>query len=393
MSKQRSVLQKEPAALQNSSKGTILIVDDTPANLHLLSRMLTQRGHKARAVNSGARALAAIEANHPDLILLDIMMPEMSGYEVCEKLKADEHTRDIPIVFISALDATENKIKAFTAGGVDYITKPFQIEEVSARVKAHLTLRNMQKQLQASNTELLARNSELDAFAHTVAHNLRNSLGILYGYADWLVTDYDAMSKETLGDCARGIMQGAEKMSGIISSLLLLASTRKQDIELQPLDMGPIVAEAQGRLTKVIEEHQADVTSLPKKSWPVALGYGSWVEEVWANYIGNAIKYGGQPPHIELGFDTVDGDPSPLIRFWVRDNGPGLSPEEQARLFTPFERLHQTHTEGHGLGLSIVQRIVEKLGGQVGVESQVGQGSVFWFALREAKGPGPACPG
>jgi two-component system sensor histidine kinase/response regulator len=148
------------------------------------------------------------------------------------------------------------------------------------------------------------------------------------------------------------------------------------EAEMRPLDMASTVDEAQRRLTYMIEEHQAEII-LPK-SWPVALGYGPWVEEVWANYLSNAIQYGGRPPRVELGA-TVQADSQ--VCFWVRDNGPGLTPEEQARLFTPFTRLDQVRVKGHGLGLSIVQRIVEKLDGQVGVESQVGQGSVFTFTL------------
>ena len=116
-------------------------------------------------------------------------------------------------------------------------------------------------------------------------------------------------------------------------------------------------------------------------SWPRALGHAAWVEEVWANYLSNAIKYGGQPPRVMLGAEPQqDG----MVRYWVRDNGPGLAPEDQARLFTPFTRLDQVRVKGHGLGLSIVRRIVEKLGGQVGVESQLGQGSTFFFILPAA---------
>ncbi len=133
------------------SKGNILVVDDTPANLRLLSGMLAEQGYKVRSVINGQMALTATQAAPPDLILLDINMPEMNGYEVCERLKADEDTRDIPIIFISALDATEDKVKAFTVGGLDYITKPFQIEEVLARVQTHLALRKLQMRLQNAN--------------------------------------------------------------------------------------------------------------------------------------------------------------------------------------------------------------------------------------------------
>jgi serine phosphatase RsbU (regulator of sigma subunit) len=136
------------------SKGNILIVDDTPANLRLLSQMLTEQGYHVRPVPDGSLVLAAVQAEEPDIILLDIRMPEMNGYEVCEHLKADTQTCDIPIIFISALDAIQDKVKAFTVGGVDYVTKPFQVEEVLARVETHLALRNLQKQLQDANRKM-----------------------------------------------------------------------------------------------------------------------------------------------------------------------------------------------------------------------------------------------
>lgn len=139
---------------QSGAKADILIVDDTPANLRLLSQMLSGHGYQVRPVPDGALALAAVQAALPDLILLDIRMPGMDGYRVCEHLKAEARTRDIPIIFISALDATQDKVKAFATGGVDYITKPFQVEEVLARVETHLALRELQKQLQDANRRM-----------------------------------------------------------------------------------------------------------------------------------------------------------------------------------------------------------------------------------------------
>ena len=140
----------------------ILIVDDTPDNLRLLSRMLSEQGYGVRAVTSGSRALASVQAAPPDLILLDIKMPEMNGYQVCEALKADPETRDIPIIFISALDAIQDKVQAFAVGGVDYVTKPFQLEEVVARVETHLALRRLQRQLQEANKRLQDTNRKME---------------------------------------------------------------------------------------------------------------------------------------------------------------------------------------------------------------------------------------
>jgi sigma-B regulation protein RsbU (phosphoserine phosphatase) len=153
-STEASTLSSGGALAQVSTRESILIVDDTPANLRLLSQMLAERGYQVRPVPDGQLALVATRAEPPDLILLDIRMPEMDGYEVCEHLKADDQTRGIPIIFISALDETQDKVKAFTAGGVDYITKPFQIEEVLARVETHLALRKLHKCLQDANRKM-----------------------------------------------------------------------------------------------------------------------------------------------------------------------------------------------------------------------------------------------
>lgn len=139
---------------QSSTKGDILVVDDTPANLRLLSQMLNEQGYNVRPVLEGRLALAAAQAKPPDLILLDIRMPDLNGYQVCELLKAESRTKDIPIIFISALDAVQDKIKAFTVGGVDYITKPFHVEEVLARVETHLALRKLQEQLEVANQKM-----------------------------------------------------------------------------------------------------------------------------------------------------------------------------------------------------------------------------------------------
>ncbi len=360
----------------DASKAELLIVDDTLENLRLLSRMLAEEGYRVETASSGARALATAQANPPDLVLLDIKMPEMDGYEVCAALKADERTRDIPIIFLSALDETYDKVKAFTSGGVDYIIKPFQFEEVLARVEIHIALMNLQRQLQQANRELQKRLEELDAFAHTVAHDLKNPLTRIIGYAELLEGEFDTLPEEDLRGFLGVIARGGRKMENIINELLLLASVREGEVESQPLDMSDIVNEVLRRLGHVIEGSQAQI--IEPESWPAALGHGPWVEEVWLNYISNAIKYSGREPRLELGGAV---EPGGAARFWVRDNGPGLSEEDQGRLFAPFTRLHQVRAEGHGLGLSIVRRIVDKLGGQVGVESQVGKGSVFYFTL------------
>jgi signal transduction histidine kinase len=218
---------------------------------------------------------------------------------------------------------------------------------------------------------------ELDAFAHTVAHDLKNPLANVFGFSELSLAYYRDGDIDNVRMCLENISRYSLKMTDIIESLLMLSILRQEDaIETAPLDMSAVVSEALTRSDNMVRQSGAEIV-LPDE-WPKAIGHSLWVEEVWANYISNAIKYGGQPPQIELGADQPVGG---MVRFWAKDNGEGLSPEEQALIFTPFTRLHKLEAEGHGLGLSIVQRIVEKLGGDVGVESQPGSGSTFYFTL------------
>ncbi len=230
--------------------------------------------------------------------------------------------------------------------------------------------------------ELTQRNEDLDAFAHTVAHDLQASVSLLVGYSELLLEDLETIPLEQMRAHLEMMVKSGRKVSSIIQELLLFARIPKEDINMVPLDMASIVSEAIGRLEELVQETGAEIV-LPE-SYPNALGHRSWVEEVWFNYLSNALKYGGYPPHLELG-GTLQEDN--YVKFWVKDNGPGLAPEQFQHLFTPYSRLDQAYGQGHGLGLSIARRIVEKLNGQVTVESDLGRGSVFGFTLLSADKP------
>ncbi len=236
-------------------------------------------------------------------------------------------------------------------------------------------LRRAEDALLRRTMEMQERIEELDDFAHTVAHDLKNPLTSIVGFAESLEEHLDTFSDEQKRENLRTIAWSGRKMTSIIQELLLLASVRMAEIGTMPLDMGRIVGQALQRLAYMIDSHRAQVV-LPA-SWPLAQGYPAWVEEVWVNYLSNAIKYGGKPPQVELGV-KLQGD---AVRFWVRDNGPGIAAEALPLLFKPFSRLDHLRAEGHGLGLSIVRHIVERLGGQVGVHSEIGRGSTFYFSL------------
>jgi signal transduction histidine kinase len=231
--------------------------------------------------------------------------------------------------------------------------------------------------------ELEARNQELDAFSHTVAHDLKNPLSQVLGFAELLTEEGDTLPPADFQHSLQVISWASAKMNNIIEELLLLAQVRRAEVAVVPLSMAPLVTEALGRLQSQCEELGAEVIWSGGADWSDALGHGAWVEEVWVNYISNALKYGGRPPRIEIG---AAPQANGMVCFWVRDNGKGLTSEEQARLFAPFERISQTRITGYGLGLSIVRRIIEKLGGQVAVTSQVGVGSIFSFTLPADRG-------
>jgi signal transduction histidine kinase len=234
-------------------------------------------------------------------------------------------------------------------------------------------------QLRRHTAELEARNEELDAFAHTVAHALKSPLQNLLGYAELLGREPGSIPEGIRQEALTNIFSITGSMDHIIEELLLLSEVRLSEAATTELDMGAIVAAVKRRLDRLIQEN--DVEIVVPDSWPVALGHAAWIEEVWFSYVSNALKYGGRPARVELGA-TLQADNA--VRFWVRDNGQGLTPDEQACLFTPFKRLGQNGEDGHGLGLSIVQRITERLGGEVGVESVVGEGSTFYFTLPRA---------
>ncbi len=185
----------------------VIVVDDTPANLQLLTGMLKERGYKVRPVPSGKLALQAAKNDPPDLILLDIMMPEMDGYEVCERLKADEKLREIPIIFISALNETMDKTRAFGVGGVDYVTKPFQFGEVDARVSAHLDLQRQRRKLKENYEQLRKLEEQRDNLVHMIVHDLRNPLTGIFSFLELAID----LGKETLTEDGLDYLQTAKR--------------------------------------------------------------------------------------------------------------------------------------------------------------------------------------
>ena len=236
------------AAKEETASGEIVIIDDTPENLHLLNKILSERGYKVRALPNGPMGLSACQASTPDLVLLDITMPGMDGYQVAEKLKADPTTRKVPIIFISAMSQTADKVRAFQAGGVDYVTKPLQVEEVMARVETHLSISRMRDQLDLANQKLLAWNVELSqrgATSRSASGNgIPERMAELFGKSSSAVADGDradahlsilaatSPSDETLASLEEGLVR---KFDGC-----LIARFGGVMVGVSPLENDPI---------------------------------------------------------------------------------------------------------------------------------------------------------
>jgi len=255
------------------------------------------------------------------------------------------------------------------------------VETLAASAAIAIENARLMQTLRQNRDELQARNEELDAYAHTVAHDLKNPLTMIIGFADLLRDNFDSLPPENLVLCLDAIVEHGMKMSSIIDTLLKLAGVRgAEKVKLETVDMGAVVLETLKRMDLMIRE-QNSVISEPK-SWPPAQGYGPWLEEVWYNYLSNGLKYGGTPPKLEIGYDPPEND---MVRFWVKDNGPGMQIDNPETLFAPLQGVvGERKRNSHGFGLSIVQRIIQRLGGTVGAESTPGQGSTFYFTLPSA---------
>ncbi len=367
--------------MRNEKLRVLIAEDDYLVNEMVRGILLELNYDVVGEATTGPQAVAMAASLRPDVIIMDIQMPGFDGIEATQRI---QQTCPTPVVILTAYETPDLVQRAGAAGANAYLVKPANargLERVITIARARFG--DMQA-LQHLNAQLQTDNKELDAFAHTVAHDLQSPLSLVIGFSDLLresVTHSVAHGAahyppEKVSEILGAISRNARKMSNIVDELMLLAGVRKMEVELEPVDVLLTALEAKQRVAHQTMETGAIMET--SDSWPLALGYAPWIEEIWANYLSNGIKYGGQPPHLRLGAElTGDG----MVKYWVRDNGRGLSPADQARLFVPFTQLKQVRAKGHGLGLSIVQRIVEKLGGRAGVESVIGGGSTFWFAL------------
>lgn len=359
-------------ATDSTDQGEILIVDDTPANLSVLSGMLSKAGYTVRPAISGEVALRAIEASVPDIILLDIRMPDMDGFEVCQHLKADPRTADVPVIFISALSEIDDKLKAFDVGGVDYITKPFQAAEVRVRVNTHLTLARQRQQIEQLN-------QLKDQLIDTVTHNLKSPLGVVLGYSGDL--------RESIADehqrAVTAIFTAGVRMEQLISGFLDLNKI-ESGLTLNPhrtVVQAIIKETAMGHAYDAENKGQNLTIEVPDADTTIITD-SRHLTEALDNLISNAVKYTPSGGQITIALTTDDEHEA--VQIDVRDTGLGIPAEYIPHVFDRFFRVPEfSHAQasGTGLGLAITAAVIERLGGTISVESEPDVGSTFSIRL------------
>ena len=380
---------------------TILIVDDTPENISILAEYLS--GYKVRAALDGYKAISLIESGlKPTLVLLDIMMLGMDGYEVCSRMKKHPNTKDVPIIFISAMTELEDKIKGFKMGAVDYITKPFQLEEVKSRIETHITLALIRKELQRSNEileekvqertrELLAAKEKAEeanrlksSFLSLFSHEMRTPLAGILGFAEAL---RDGVSKDEQIAYIKYLIDSAQRLKATIESILTLKSLESETRTLEPsrLDVGLEVKEFvepfnldasfKGLELEYANELLSQESRLDRKVF----------KSIFNNIVSNAIKYTEKGKiSVRLYEETIQN--KRYICFAVRDTGPGIPSELHKVIFEEFRQVDEgmkRNFEGVGLGLSLVKKYVDLAEGILELESKIGSGSVFTVKLKD----------
>jgi len=362
----------------DAATASVLVVDDTLENLRLLSRMLGEKGYEIRAVTNGRQALLAVEHDPPDLILLDINMPEMNGFEVCRRLKWQPASRDIPVIFLTALNDTADKVRAFEAGAVDFITKPFQIEEVHARVRTHLELRRALRQVAASYHALRTLEGLRDDLVHMIVHDMGSPLTAVLARLDAIKLSQTALDPEA-----------REDLEATISSVVALTSMTHDLLDVSRLeagrmplrrsrcDVGLLAHEVCGSLGAFDSARGLHVET----PGPVSLDCDeALVRRVLQNLVGNALKH--TPPGSPIRV-VVANIPS-RVRVEVHDSGAGVAPEDRQRIFEKFGTIEARRGRGYhsvGLGLTFCKLTVEAHGGAIGVDPATPSGSKFWFEL------------
>ena len=358
-------------------KPSILVVDDTAENLRLLTNLFREHGYEIRPVLSGKLALQAVARDAPDLILLDINMPDMHGYDVCEELKQNEQWMDIPVIFVSALDEVFDKVRAFDVGGVDYISKPFQVEEVLARVRTHLALRRTQLELTATIDRLRELEAMRESLFQMVVHDLKSPLWGIEHFMERLAEETHGRIRPEAEAQLDRVRNAAGELARMVNSLLDVSriESSRMPIQRAAVDLKELIDQAVGNVSA------GDPTR------PIAVNVPSgmqlWCDpdltrRVIENMVGNGLKH--TPQHSPLNIRVTSAADGTRLEF--SDKGSGVPQEDRERIFQKFGAVQARQGyHSSGLGLAFCRLAVEAHGGRIGVMDAQGGGSTFWFEL------------
>lgn len=362
----------------DNQKPIILIVDDVPKNIQVLGTLLSKFDCELAIAMNGQQALDTVEKVKPDLILLDVMMPVMDGHETCRQLKSNEQTKDIPVIFLSAKTETEDIVKGFELGAVDYVTKPFIGSELLARVKTHLTLKTTQNIL---GQEVTSKNK----FFSIISHDLRGAFGIIMNFVQIIQENEEFLSKDEIDELLNDIGNTSKNTLDLLENLLRWARSQTGSIKFEPenLDLQEIFSEVVKKQENIA---QAKNISLEFKDEADFTIYGdkNMLFVILRNLISNAIKFTRADGKIVVSAEE-NGD---KVKIRVTDNGIGIKPDAIEKLFSIHTKVstHGTEQEqGNGLGLVLCQEFVKRNNGEIGIDSVYGEGTTVWFTLPKAQ--------
>lgn len=361
------------------------MVDDTPNDLQIIGNILHEREYKIAAVNNGKEALEFVKKATPNLILLDVLMPNMDGYEVCRRMKENEKTKDIPIIFISALRDKKNLLEGFAHGAVDYITKPFNRDEVYARVKAHLTIYNQRNELDRLNEKLKETNATKDKFFSIIAHDLKNPLGAFKNVTSFLLKNLRELDDAERMEFLHLMNSSAEHIYSLLENLLHWSKTQSGNIEFNPEDndLG-FIAQDSIQLLKMNADKKSINLHSEIKDRTLVLSDLNMTSTIIRNLLSNAIKFTPDGGEVKIYAKSVGN----FQEVTIEDNGVGIPDNVIDKLFRVDVHISTKGTskeDGTGLGLVLCKEFVEKNGGKIRVESQLDKGSKFIFTMPKSK--------
>ncbi|AZV58267.1 response regulator [Clostridium sp. AWRP] len=370
--------------MKKLSECTVLIVDDTEENLDILVEALAD-DYEVSVATDGETALESVNMEIPDIILLDIMMPGMDGYEVCRRIKANENTKDIPIIFLTAITDVKSKAKGFELGAVDYIIKPFEILEVKARVRTHLSLEFVKYELSQKNqilrkktVELQAAVNELEAFSYTVSHDLKSPIRAIQTYSKIILQKHHKTLDDDTNEMVSDVENICSNMICMIEKLLEYSKMAHSDVCKESVDIGKMFNDAFQQCKSVCPERLIEFEF--ETGIPTALADAILIKQVIYNVISNAIKFTRNKKRALIVAGCERGTNEYI--FYVRDNGAGINMEFSGKLFGIFQRLHSPDEfEGNGIGLATVRKIIQKHGGRTWIEGKVNEGTTLYFTL------------